>query len=97
MRQEYGRSGAAPLWIAWRKMDADVTVADRAEQCVGHGMEHDVGIAVAIQRPVMGNAHAAQPEMIAGRKGMNVKSHARAACQPFCKTQLRLREIRAIG
>ena len=60
------------------KMLADVAVADGAEQGVGQRVQGDVGVGMAFERVGVGDAHAAQPDMIAGREAVHVEALAGA-------------------
>ena len=59
-------------------MRADVAVAERAENGVDQRMQHHVGVGMSVQPAVMGNADAAEHDMIAVAEGVDVEAHAGA-------------------
>ena len=59
-------------------MRADVAVRERAVNRVGERMQRDVRVGMAAERLRMGNADPAQPDMIAGREGVDVEALADA-------------------
>ncbi len=76
--QETVGGGAAPFRIARRKMRADIAVGERAENGIDQRMQHHVGVGMPGQPAVMGDAHAAEHDVIAVAKGMHVEAHAGA-------------------
>ena len=70
--------GPLPLWVAGREMRADVAVGERAEQRVGHRMQHDVGIGMAAQLLPVRDAHAAEHHVVAGGESVHVDAGAGA-------------------
>ena len=55
---------ATPLRIGWRKMLANVAVADCAKQGVGQGMQPDVGVRVAKEGPRMRHVRCRRCEAV---------------------------------
>ena len=47
--EEQARGGAFPLRVGRREVLADVAIADGAQQRVGQGMQHDVGVRVTFE------------------------------------------------
>ena len=74
--EELGRGGPAPLRIARREMRADIAFGQRTEQGVGQGMQADITVGMGDDALVMRNPHAAEPDMVAGREGMDVVTGA---------------------
>ncbi len=52
--------------------------AQRAEDRIDQRMQHDVGVGMAGDAAVMGDAHAAEPDVIAGGELMHVEAEAGA-------------------
>ena len=75
MAEEDGAVGALPLRIGWREMLADVAQSGCPQQCVGNGMEDDVGIAVAGKPALMRNLNSAHHQRPLAGECMNVESH----------------------
>src|SRR5262245_552011 len=65
---------ATPLRIARREMGSDIAVGKRAENCVGKGMQGDVGIRMAGKGLRMRNADSPEHDMIARSKRVNVEA-----------------------
>ena len=63
-------------------MGADVAVAERAVERVGERVQADVGVGMAGEALVVGNAHAAEPDVVAGREGVDVEALADRARRP---------------
>ena len=57
-------------------MGADVAVAERAVKRVGERVQADVGVGMASEAVVVRDAHAAEPDVIAGREGVDVEALA---------------------
>ena len=57
-------------------MLADVALGEGAVDRVGERMQPDVGVGMAAERRGMGDANAAQPHVVAGRKGVNIEALA---------------------
>ena len=57
-------------------MLADIALGERAVDRVGKRVQADVSVGMAAERCGMGDANAAQPHVIAGRKGVNVETLA---------------------
>jgi hypothetical protein len=70
--EEQLRHRATPARVRRREVNADVTVCDRAEQCIGKRVHADIGVAMTDQRLVMRDAHAAQDHRIAWTERMHV-------------------------
>ena len=70
--------GAAPTGLGGREMGADVAVAERAIDRVGERVQADVGVGMAGEARVVRNAHAAEPDVVAGREGVDVEALADA-------------------
>lgn len=66
--------GTAPTVIAGREMIADITSRYRAEERIGERMQAGIGVAVADQSGIMRDRHAAQPDMVARTKAVNIKA-----------------------
>ncbi len=71
--------GAAPLRIARREVHADIAVGERAEDGIDQRMQHDVGIGMPGQSARMGDAHAAERDMIARVEADARRSRSRCA------------------
>ncbi len=52
----------------------DVAVGNRAQHGVRHRVQHDVGVGVAEQGAVMGNADATEPDVVAVGEGVDVET-----------------------
>ena len=74
MFEKLRRIGPAPLRIAGREMRADIAFGNRAEQRVGDGVKRNIGVAVAGQAAIMRNQDAAQPQLLALGKPVDVES-----------------------
>ena len=61
--KEDGRSRAAPMRVGRREVSADVAVAERAIERVGERVQADVGVGMAGEALVVGNAHPAEPDV----------------------------------
>ncbi len=85
---------ALPLRIAGRKMRADVAVGERAEDGVDQRMERRVGIGIAGEAALMGDAHPAEPDMIAVAERMHVVAGGGADIAE--RGELRRRDAREI-
>ena len=59
-------------------MLADIAEAGGAEQCVGDGVEDDVGIAVAGEAAVVGDGNPAEHDRPVAGEGVDVEAHAGA-------------------
>ena len=59
-------------------MVADVAGRERAQYRIGERVQGDVGVAVAGQAPIVRHAHAAEPELRAGREARDVEAEADA-------------------
>ena len=57
-------------------MLADVALGKRAVERVGKRVQADVSVGMAAERRRMRDAKAAQPDMIAGREGVNIEALA---------------------
>ena len=77
MGEELRRVGAAPLRISGREMAADVAGADRAENGIGQGMQADIGVGVAFERLLVGDADATDGDAVAGGESMHVVTRSR--------------------
>ena len=82
MGQENAAVGALPLRIGGREMLADIAQAGGAEQCIGDGVEHDVGIAVAGETAIMRDGNPAHHDRPFAGKGVDVEAHAGRGDQP---------------
>ena len=69
--------GPAPLRVARWEMDADVAVAAR-QKGVGEGVQHHIAVGMCKDASIMGNPDAAEPDMVAVPKGVDVKPRAGA-------------------
>ena len=74
--QEPIRRGSFPLHVGGRKVRADVAVADRGEQGVGEGVEHDIRVRMAAELPGMRDLHAPKPDVVALDEGVHVEALA---------------------
>ena len=70
--QKHAAVGAAVARIAVREMLADVAVAHGAEQRVAQRVNHHVAVRVRDDALRMGDAHAAEHDMIARAEGVHV-------------------------
>ena len=66
------RRCAFPLWIAWRKVLANISHRNRAEDRVGQGMQADICVGMADEAVCVGDLYAAEPDMIAFAEPMHV-------------------------
>ena len=57
--QEDVRCGASPLWVGRRKMLADISVRDRAENRIRQSMQADICIRMADEASVVGDPNTA--------------------------------------
>ena len=57
-------------------MGADVAVGQRPVDRVGERVQGDVGVRMAAESVGVGQAHAAQPDVVAGREGVHVEALA---------------------
>src|SRR5262249_60528904 len=64
-RQEPIGGGAAPLRIARREMNTDIALGECPEDGVDERVKNDVGVGMPGQSTPMGDAHAAEHDMIA--------------------------------
>ena len=64
--------------VARREMDADIAVAQGPEQRVGERVQDDVAVGMGRDAALVRNAHAAEPDVIAGRESVHVESGADA-------------------
>ena len=78
MGQEPVGGGAAPLRVARREMGADVPIGQGAEERVGQGVQDHVAVRMADEPRSCGNAHAAEPDVIAIAEGVHVEARAEA-------------------
>src|SRR5262249_33846517 len=65
---------ATPLRIGWREMNADIAVGECPEDGVDERVKNDVGVGMSGQSTPMGNAHAAEHDMIAVAELVNVEA-----------------------
>ena len=72
------RGRAFPARVRRREMLADVAKAGRAEQGVGDGMEHHVGVAVPSETAVVRNRDSAEHNRPFAGEGVDVEAHAGA-------------------
>src|SRR5688572_20976932 len=72
MFDEARRGRAAPLRVARRKVQADVTCASGAENGIDDRVQTDIGVAVAGEAALVRDAHAAQPQLLAVREAVDV-------------------------
>src|SRR3954465_11396039 len=70
--------GAAPLRLARREVNADVALAQCAENGVGESMQHHIAVRMGKNASIMGNADAAKPNVIAVPEGMDIEARAYA-------------------
>ena len=77
--------GAAPVRIARREMHADIAVGERAQDGVDQRMEHDVGVGMAGQAARMGDAHAAEHDVIAVAELVHIEADAGAHVAQGCE------------
>src|SRR5690606_38644308 len=75
---EAARGRATPLGIARREVLADVARSDRPANGVDHGVERDVGIAVAGQPPFVLEPDSAEPQLLALDEAVHVVAVADA-------------------
>ena len=72
------RRRALPLRVRGREMRADVALGQRAVDRVGERVQGDVGVGMAAERVGMGQAHPAEPDVVAVREGVDVETLADA-------------------
>jgi hypothetical protein len=72
--QEQQAVDSAVLLVGVRKMAADVTLAQSAEQGVGQGMGHDIGVGVAVQAPFIVDGYPAENQLAAGNQPVGIKT-----------------------
>ena len=58
------------------EMLADVTQRGRAEECVGDGVEQDVGVRMPVQPPIVRDLDAAEDQATSRRKAVSVVADA---------------------
>ena len=87
------RGHTAPLWVTGREVVADVAFTGRAEQRVGDRMQCDVRVAVADQSALMGDTHAAKPQVMAKAEGVDIEAQAGPADHLAGDPLLRLDQI----
>ena len=68
-------------------MRADVAFAQRAVDRVGEGVERSVGVGVALELCRVRDAHAAQPDGVAGLERMDVEAGAGAGFHGLASQQ----------
>ena len=78
MAEQRSTVGTAPARVRIRKVLADVSQRQRAQDGVGDGMQQHVGIGMTRQAPGMGNGHATQYQRTSGHQSMNVEPIANA-------------------
>lgn len=78
-------------------MVAYVAFAHGAQECVDEGVKGDIGVAVSDQASIMGNAHPAEPEVVARAKCVDVEAECRSADHRRLHQQFRGFEILVIG
>ncbi len=71
-------AAARQLRIGRREMRADVALAERAIERVGERVQRHVGVGMAGERAIVRDADAAEPDVIAGREGVDVETLADA-------------------
>ena len=81
------RGRALPLRIGRREVRADVAFAERAVDRVGERVERRVGVGVAGQPWRVRDAHAAEPDVIAGLERMDVEARAGPRFHPLSSQQ----------
>ena len=57
-------------------MLADIAIGYGAEKGVGQGVQHDVGIGMALQGAVVGDLDAAQGDVVAIAKSVDIEAGA---------------------
>ena len=72
-QEEIGR-GAPPLGVAWGEVVSDVSFADRSQKSVSEGMQPRVGVGVTDEAPVVGDLHAAEPQVVARSEPVGVEA-----------------------
>ena len=77
LQEDRGRR-AAPFLLRGREMGADVAVAERAIDRVAQGVQHHVGVGMALELAVVRDPHAAEPHRVAFREGVDVETLADA-------------------
>ncbi len=80
VREKAVRRGAAPLRVAGREVRADIPVRQSPEDRVRQGVQDHVAVGMRLDTAIMGDPHAAEPDMIAFREGVNVEAGAQT-CQ----------------
>ena len=74
--QEQPAVGAAIARIGVRKMTADVALAERPQHGIAQRMDHHVAVGVRDDAAVVGNAHAAEHDVVAVAERMHVETLA---------------------
>src|SRR3954452_2060426 len=82
--QEFVGCRALPLWIAWRKMRADIAICQRAQDCIYQRVEPDVPIRMREKTTAVRHADAADHQMIAFAKSVNVVAGAHSDIAKRC-------------
>ena len=67
-------------------MRADVAVGQRAENGVGDGVRQNVGVGMAFEPVAVRDGDAAEPDLVAGAKSMDVRSPGRCGCREGLST-----------
>ena len=73
--QQIQAVGVLPARVAVRKMPPDIAVRRRAQQRIGQGMRHDIGIRVAGQPLRMGHNNPAQHKRAPVDEAVRVKAY----------------------
>src|SRR5690348_2970802 len=72
--QKNMRRRPPPAFVRGRKMGADISPADRAQQCVGQRMQSRIGIGMTFQSELVRDTDTTQPDMISDRKAVHVET-----------------------
>jgi hypothetical protein len=70
------RGDAAPLWIARRKMHADVTICERAEDSICERVQCHIGIGMAGEGLPVWDADPTEGDVVAWAEGMHIQPRA---------------------
>jgi len=76
---------------------SDVAVTDGAQQSIGERMQSDIGVGVALEALGVRDGYAAQPDVVAGRKAVDVEPGADARFERDARLQQSLREVHVGG
>src|SRR3546814_10674558 len=83
--QECGGSRSAPLWVGGRKVAADVSLSQRAENGIGQRVQGNVSVAMAASAFIMRNGNRSEEHT------SELQSLMRISYAVFCLKKKRLK------